>query len=246
MKNKIDLDSCGFYDLDCSLLPAELLRAAEHCMHQQKKAAQATYRDFKAVENPLDIVSPEALQDILEKGEDIHGVSNEPYISDAVTFGFSHIPDSVHDEAVKSSREEVDWQLSRELGNLFDVSTPPKIVNSGHLWYPKRAHMGWHTNALAPGWRIFISFAEEPDKSFFRYRDPETGEIITVWDKQWNLRVFRITRQNPLWHCVYADTDRFSLGWMVIRERTGLGAFATEIRKKLSRTVKQLTAASDN
>lgn len=108
MKNKIDLNSCGFYDLDCSLLPAELLRAAEHCVQQQRKAAQPLYRDFKPVESPLDVVSPEALQDILETGEDIHGVSNEPSISDAVTFGFSHIPDSVHSEEVQSSRAEVD------------------------------------------------------------------------------------------------------------------------------------------
>lgn len=118
-------------------------------------------------------------------------------------------------------------------------------MNSGHLWYPKGSHMGWHTNGLAPGWRIFINYAEEPGKSFFRYRDPATGEIITAWDKQWNLRVLRITRRNPLWHCVYADTNRFSLGWMVISEQAqaGLAGFAKRIQKKVSRAVAHLTPA---
>jgi hypothetical protein len=242
MTNKIDLDGRCFYDLDCSLLSAELLRAAENCIHQQKIAAAALCKGFNAVEPPLDIVSPEALNEILESGEDVHGVSNEPSISNAITFGFGHIEDSVHDETVQTTRAEVDRRLSRELGNLFDLRVPPKIMNSGHIWYPKGSHMGWHTNSLAPGLRIYINYAEEPGKSFFRYRDPETGEIITAWDKQWNLRVLRITRDNPLWHCVYADTNRFSLGWMVIRQRPRLARIATEIRMKLARAVSRMKA----
>ena len=107
-------------------------------------------------------------------------------------------------------------------------------MSSGHFWYPKGSYMGWHTNSRAPGWRIYINFAEEPDKSFFRYRDPETGEIITSWDNQWNLRVFRITARKPIWHCVHSDTNRFSLGYMLkLPEQRGLAGLATKLKRKL-------------
>ena len=73
--------------------------------------------------------------------------------------------------------------------------------------------MGWHTNSRVPGWRMYLNYAQVPGKSFFRYRDPDTHEVITAWDKQWNFRLFRIDAANPMWHAVYSQTNRFSLGY---------------------------------
>lgn len=83
---------------------------------------------------------------------------------------------------------------------------------SGHFLYPKeQGFMGWHTNSDQPNARIYLSYAEEGGKSFFRYRDPESGEIVTLWDEQgWNARMFETPRDpNKLyWHCVYSECDR--------------------------------------
>lgn len=84
---------------------------------------------------------------------------------------------------------------------------------SGAFWYPKNGYMGWHTNLEAPGCRLYCSYAREPGRSFFRYREPETNIIRTSWDRGgWQFRLFRIARQ-PLWHTVYSETDRVSVGF---------------------------------
>jgi hypothetical protein len=84
---------------------------------------------------------------------------------------------------------------------------------SNKIWYPSNGYMGWHTNSKAKGWRLYCSHAREDNKSFFRYQDPKSGEIITSWDKKgWKFRLFLIN-EIDLWHCVYSETDRISLGY---------------------------------
>ena len=65
---------------------------------------------------------------------------------------------------------------------------------------------------------MYVNYAEEPGRSFFRYRDPDTGKIETSIDREWNFRLFQITPEKPLWHAVYSDTNRFSLGYMVTEQ----------------------------
>jgi hypothetical protein len=73
--------------------------------------------------------------------------------------------------------------------------------------------MGWHTNSNNKGYRIYCTFAKESEKSFFRFRDPETEEIVTSWDKKgWNFRMFKIG-EKPIWHSVFSETDRISIGY---------------------------------
>lgn len=84
---------------------------------------------------------------------------------------------------------------------------------SGRIWYPKNGYMGWHTNHNNQGHKLYCAYAREGNKSFFRYRDPKTEEVITSWDKQgWNFRIFKVEKE-LLWHCVYSETDRFSIGY---------------------------------
>lgn len=84
---------------------------------------------------------------------------------------------------------------------------------TGHFLYKPQGFMGWHTNAGAPGTRVYITYAVEGDRSFFRYQDPLTKVIHDSVDKQgWNIRTFSIDPSLPFWHCVYSDTDRYSFG----------------------------------
>lgn len=92
-----------------------------------------------------------------------------------------------------------------DFGNSYGVSN--------RIWYPSNGYMSWHTNSKAKGWRLYCSHAKEDNKSFFRYQDPKTGEIITSWDKKgWKFRIFSIN-EIDFWHCVYSETDRISLGY---------------------------------
>jgi hypothetical protein len=62
-----------------------------------------------------------------------------------------------------------------------------------------------------------VTHAEEPGRSFFRYRDPDTESVVIAPDDRWNVRVFRVGGEKPFWHAVYSETHRFSFGYMVLR-----------------------------
>ena len=91
------------------------------------------------------------------------------------------------------------------------------VVASGNFIYPPTGYMGWHTNYKSQGKRLYITYASEDKKSFFRYRDPETGEIITDCDdKGITIRQFYVSRKPPyFWHCVGSDCIRISLGYRI-------------------------------
>lgn len=80
------------------------------------------------------------------------------------------------------------------------------------------AELGWHTNLRKPGWRFYITHSEQPGKSFFLYRDPANAKIVTALDHEWDFRLFRICPRSSFWHSVYSETNRFSLGYMIVRQ----------------------------
>lgn len=90
---------------------------------------------------------------------------------------------------------------------------------ANHIIYPaENGFMGWHTNRLTPRLRLYINYVDEDDKSFIRYIHPKTGEMITSYDKKgWQARTFDITKDEPLWHCVRANTRRVSLGFRITK-----------------------------
>lgn len=94
-----------------------------------------------------------------------------------------------------------------------------KLVNlSGRFHYTEKGFMGWHTNSNQPGWRLYATFCKEDEKSFFRYR--QDGKIHTEWEKKgWNFRGFEVKKNDPYWHCVYSDTDRYSFGFRFVELR---------------------------
>ncbi len=83
--------------------------------------------------------------------------------------------------------------------------------SSGNKMYPPGGYLQWHTNSNDPGIRVYCVFATG-EGSWFRYI--KDGNAITLTDQPgWNIRAFSITKKNPLWHCVYAATDRYSFGF---------------------------------
>jgi hypothetical protein len=211
-------DDTGVFELDASLLPEDFRADVKRCIAAQKQIAAPAHAAFKPNPDALAQVSEAALAQLLERGTDVHGISRQRHISDVIVFSADNIAGAVQSDAVEALRVKVDAQACRLMRAVFPGVPRLVVGSSGHFWYPQGSYMGWHTNSGAPGWRIYINYAEEEGKSFFRYRDTATGQIVTLMDKEWNIRIFEITGKNPLWHAVYSDTNRFSLGYIVYRE----------------------------
>ena len=57
------------------------------------------------------------------------------------------------------------------------------------MYYPTDGYMSWHNNHNAPGYNILFSYTEQGD-GWFRYKDPKTSEIVTMYDEPgWTAKV---------------------------------------------------------
>ena len=102
-----------------------------------------------------------------------------------------------------------DKESIKEIVKQFELKDKNKKISSGLFWYPPTGYCGWHTNSNNPGKRNYLVWAEEDNKSFFRYQDKKTGEIVTKWEKKgWQIQEF----MTPIWHCVGSYTNRISIG----------------------------------
>lgn len=206
-----------FYEIG-DWLDEHLKKTAFDCIAAQR-AAVAGYDEAKRSRDVARAaVLPGALDRILSAGTDIHGISADPGISNVVAFNTKNLQNSVDSESIAELRRRLDNDVAAMVQRAFRKGKRMHVACSGHFWYPPGSYMGWHTNNRAPGWRVYLTHAVEPGQSFFRYRDPRTGEIVTSMDHDWDLRVFRVDPKAPLWHTVYSNTHRFSFGYIVIEK----------------------------
>jgi hypothetical protein len=106
--------------------------------------------------------------------------------------------------------------ISNKLTHVIQRSFPENDVEvSGYFHYPKTGFMTWHTNSDVPCKRLYITWAKESKKSFFRYFKDE--KVITDYDEAGlTFRIFDIKKEPPfLWHCVGSETDRISFGFRI-------------------------------
>jgi predicted ribosomally synthesized peptide with nif11-like leader len=108
----------------------------------------------------------------------------------------------------------------RHLEHVFGC----EIQFSGSMWYPPFAYRLWHTNETQPGWRMYLidfdeSIAPSDTRSFFRYMNPQTKELVTLQDRPKMLRFFKVDQRADrlFWHCIVnrADRNRWSFGFVV-------------------------------
>jgi hypothetical protein len=196
-------------------LDAGLRALAERCFAAQRAAVgrrgeAARGDDARA----RDAVSDERLEAILASGRRIGGILDQRDVATGVPFNVPNVADAVWSKDVVHLRRRLDAALAPWVGSLFE-GTRPVLFPAGHWWYPAGTYLGWHTNERFPGWRLYLSHATEPGRSVFRHRDPDSGLVATSPDERWDLRLFLVTAERPLWHAVYAGADRFSVGWIV-------------------------------
>jgi len=133
-------------------------------------------------------------------------------VMDGKPGGFSCI------ELPKEPLHRLEVLLAAEFEKNTDFSYK-EVVLQGRTFYPKESFMSWHNDNSDPGYIFYCTYAEEDNKSFFRYQNTDTGKVETAWDKKgWYFRIFDINPENPLWHCIFSDTIRFSIGHRFIRE----------------------------
>ena len=108
----------------------------------------------------------------------------------------------------------------RALSRIFDCD----IRFSGSMWYPPHSYRLWHTNENQPGWRMYlidfdVAIAADDMRSFFRYMNPETDELVTLQDRPKLLRFFKIDQRDDalVWQCIVngAQRNRWSFGFVI-------------------------------
>lgn len=86
---------------------------------------------------------------------------------------------------------------------------------TGFFWYPSGGFREWHTNAYNRyGWRLYLVWVEEENKSGFSFIHPNTKELKYIPDKRGYINMFKVgtSKNTMLWHNVRSDTNRFSIG----------------------------------
>jgi len=216
----LELDSAVPYrELRDPPLDARLRALVLECFAAQRRVATAA--GALSAGAPHDLAraaaatSPERLDGILASGQRVAGIASEREIATAIPFNVRNVQGIVRSRTVAAERRRLDRELGRWLETLFPPGERPVLFPAGHWWYPPGSHLGWHTNERFPGWRLYLSHAEEPGASYFRYRDPRGGAIVTSPDGSFDLRLFEVSPERRLWHAVASATHRFSIGWIV-------------------------------
>jgi hypothetical protein len=198
----------------------DLLRCLRRCVAEQKRAA-ATYLEtaYEPDPNAAAAVSAEALDELLLRGCDVNSASWDAGDANVISFHDPKHQRSVIDEHISGLREQISHMVIDRLRRAFNLGVGWRVEVGGHFLYPPGGYMGWHTNSGAPCWRIYITHAEEPSRSFFRYRDPRSTEIVTSYDGDFDVRMFLIAPKQPLWHAIYSETNRYSIGFRILKRR---------------------------
>jgi hypothetical protein len=213
-----------------------LLSTLSSCVGAEREAAAEHHaRRYSPAPSALHEVSEKRLQEILRDGVDVHGISDRREISNVISFNNPRLADNVQSDEVARLRADIDRMVVDRILDAFPGAKRCRITQSGHFWYPRGGYMGWHTNGRFPGWRFYVTHAEEPGKAFFRYRHPETQEIHTSYDDGWGMRMFYVDPVRPFWHAVYSDTNRFSFGYVV---------HEPSLTKSIMRIVRKLRSSS--
>jgi hypothetical protein len=112
------------------------------------------------------------------------------------------------------------YKIIKFLENIFET----EVRFSGSLWYPQKAYRLWHTNETQSGWRMYwIDFdgfeSNNSEKSFFRYMNPQTKELVTLYEQPQIVRFFRVESDADklFWHCIANPTkfNRWSFGFSI-------------------------------
>ena len=121
-------------------------------------------------------------------------------------------------DSVPKHHRDMQQKLNRELISFLGARN-----NAVHVYYPENGVMGWHTNWNASGYNILLSYNTEENGGFFRYLDPITKEMVTLWDpKGWSVKFGYFGRRSEtdkvFYHCAGSRSKRLTLGYVIPHE----------------------------
>ena len=135
-------------------------------------------------------------------------------LGDGVIYFLKKIDGNIH-----PSLKRVNKIIDNKIVNIMskDINHYNLYRSSGFHHYKKykncNGYMGWHTNCNNPKDRYYFVYNTDENSSFMRYIDMNGNMITKQEPKGWSINYFSITDcNNPLWHCVYTNTHRFSFG----------------------------------
>lgn len=137
----------------------------------------------------------------------IKNLNNKPtHDGDMIAYAYPE-----HSSAMGPLNEIIN-KLGKETG--FDSLSLSNYPMHYKKYKDYNGFMGWHTNHDYPGDRWYFVYNTDNHSSFFRYIDPDTGQMATKWEpKGWCLNHFIVGGDHkPLWHCVYTNNHRISFG----------------------------------
>ncbi|MCK5360787.1 MAG: PqqD family protein [Gammaproteobacteria bacterium] len=131
--------------------------------------------------------------------------------SSAVMFNTLHKVKDEHSEILLD-------QIRAELDKIIPTYGVNRTA-SGQVLYGAGSWLSWHTNEDKPGRRVYCNWSEKADTNFFRYLNPDNGEIITEMEPAgWSVKSFYIPAPpEQLWHCLNAGSKRIGLGFAEYR-----------------------------
>lgn len=153
-----------------------------------------------------------------DKIPDEDELNREEYISDAflrqLIVSDTNIDRSIHGHLKIFLNLGYSRKLLHHLASTFPKHS---IKATGGFLYEAGDFMGWHTNNNLPGYRMYITHCDEHNKSVFKYLDPRTNEVVSyVEPKGFTIKLFKITTEETLWHCVSSDCNRYSIGFYIL------------------------------
>ena len=88
--------------------------------------------------------------------------------------------------------------------------------------YPPGGFIAWHNNANAPGYNFIFSWSETGD-GWFKYVDPNTGQVVKVQDKPgWQLKAGYFGHygepERLLYHAASTDCWRCTVSYVFSRD----------------------------
>ena len=95
------------------------------------------------------------------------------------------------------------------LDSMQEILHHDGFYTSGYI---PHGFVGWHSDGDIGGWYVMISYSPE-QKGFFKYKDIESGDIITLNDHApWMTRAVELPSDpdRVFWHCTATTGNRFT------------------------------------
>lgn len=142
-----------------------------------------------------------------------------PRDADIVTRRDREMPFSEHSYRFWRLRDQLLEHLSAIQEAVAKSFKGYNLSLSGLHYYPAGSYMGWHTNSDTPALRVYITWGSG-DRGMRFVID---GKVVTVPETspEPTAVMFNCTPPpSPLWHSVYSEGERFSIGYRLYPEES--------------------------